>query len=96
MNKEVSLKAIIEGIASTFKKYNLTIFIIVLAGGLGTAVILLNNTLKKSSDTSGYSSNLDITSFDQATIDRIKQLHTSSEFTGDVALPTGRINPFAE
>jgi len=96
MNKDVSFKSIIEGLAEVFKRYNLTIFMIVLAVGLGTAVLLLNNTLQKSSDTSGYSSSLDITSFDQTTIDKIKQLHTSTEFTGGVTLPAGRINPFGE
>lgn len=96
MNKDINISAIVQGIVGVFKRYNLTIFMIVLAGGLGTAVVMLNNTLQKSSDTSGYTSNLDITSFDQATIDRIKQLHTSKEFTGEVTLPSGRINPFAE
>lgn len=94
--KDVSVKTVFIAIAQGFKRYNLTIFIIVLAGGLGTAVIMLNNTLQKSSDTSGYTSSLDITSFDQSTIDRVKQLHTSSEFDSNTPLPSGRINPFAE
>ncbi len=86
---------IFTAIANGFKRYNLTIFIVVLVTGLSTAVIMLNDTLQKASDTSGYTSTLDSTTFDQATIDRVKQLHTSSE-TVDTSLPTTRINPFNE
>lgn len=83
-------------IVKGFRRYNLTIFIVVLASGLSTAVLMLNASLQKSSDTTGYSSTLDITSFDQTTIDRIKQLHTSDETINGSSLPSGRINPFAE
>lgn len=83
-------------IAQTFGRYQLTLFIVVLVGGLSTAVIMLSEILKQSSNPNGYTSSLDITSFDQATIDRIQQLKSSNEASANIVLPTGRISPFAE
>ncbi len=93
-NKDIS--SLINPIAKGFRKYNLTIFIVVLTTGLAVAVLLLNATLQQSTDTTGYTSSISSTKFDQATIDRIKQLHTSSDTAAPVTLPTTRINPFAE
>lgn len=93
-NKDVG--AFIVPIIKTFQRYNLTIFIVVLTGGLATAVLLLNATLQEASDTTNYTSTLDSATFDQTTIDRVKQLHTSSETTNELVLPDGRINPFSE
>jgi hypothetical protein len=94
MNTDVA--TLFVSIAKGLRRYNLTIFIVMLTGGLSAAVLILNATIQKTSDTAGYSTSLDITSFDQATIDRIKQLHSSSEIAADSSLPAGRINPFAE
>ncbi len=93
-NKDVS--AVFAPIATAFRRYNLTIFIVVLVTGLATAVLMLNSTLQQASNTSNYSSNLDITTFDQTTINRVKQLHTSDDHTTTFTLPPGRINPFSE
>ena len=94
--KNKSVGSAFRSIVTGFQKYNLTIFIVVLTSGLAIAVLLLNSTLQEASDTSGYTSNIDQTSFDQTTIDRVKELHTSSEVTNDEPLPEGRVNPFAE
>ena len=83
-------------IAIVFGRYHLTIFTVVIVGGLSTAVLLLNAILAESSDTSGYTSALDVTTFDQATIDRVTQLKSSSDTSPDFTLPSGRTNPFAE
>ncbi len=94
--KNKSVGSVFRSIVTGFQKYNLTIFIVVLTSGLAVAVLLLNSALQEASNTSGYNADSDPTSFDQATIDRVKQLHTSSEITGDTLLPEGRVNPFAE
>ena len=94
--KEISLKAVFQSIATTFVRYNLTIFIVVLVTGLAVAVIMLNTILLESSDTPQFKSTTDISSFDQQTIDRVNQLHRSSDSIPEVTLPSGRINPFAE
>lgn len=83
-------------IAHTFGRYHLTLFVVVLVGGLSTAVLMLNEILKQSSDPNGYTSSLDITSFDQATIDRLQQLKSSDEASTGFTLPAGRLSPFVE
>ncbi|MDB5167167.1 MAG: hypothetical protein JWN26_312 [Candidatus Saccharibacteria bacterium] len=93
-NKDIS--TLIGPIVKGFRKYNLTIFIVVLTTGLAVAVLMLNATLQQSSDTTGYTAATNPTNFDQATIDRVKQLHTSSDTLAPVVLPSNRINPFAE
>jgi len=94
--KNKNISAIFAPIANAFRRYNLTIFIVVLVGGLVTAVLMLNATLQESSNTSNDPSSLDITTFDQTTINRVKQLHTSDDKTSTFTLPPGRINPFSE
>lgn len=95
MKKNIDIVSILKAVANGFIRYNLTIFIVVLVTGLSTAVLMLNETLRKASDTSGYTSSLDSATFDQGTIDRVKQLHTSAEAV-NTTLPTTRINPFNE
>ncbi len=94
--KNTDIKSLFGPIAKAFRKYNLTIFIVVLVSGLAVAVLMLNQTLQQASNPGSYTSTLDSTTFDQATIDRITQLHTSSEPAADFQVPEGRINPFSE
>lgn len=94
--KSKSLSSVFKSLITTFQKYSVTIFIVVLTSGLVIAVLMLNSTLQKASDTTGYTPSLDPTTFDQATIDRVKQLHTSDEPPKASSPSTGRINPFAE
>lgn len=94
--KDIKLTSFFRPIVVVFKKYSLTIFIVVLVGGLTTAVIILNNALQKSYETSGYTTSTDVTTFDQATINRVNQLHTSSGPATGYTAPAGRINPFSE
>lgn len=94
--KDIKLTSFFKPIVVAFKKYSLTIFIVVLVGGLTTAVVLLNNALQKSYETSGYTTSTDVTTFDQATIDRVNQLHASSGPATGYTAPSGRINPFSE
>jgi hypothetical protein len=93
-NKDMS--TLIGPIVRGFKKYNLTIFIVILVGGLASAVLILNSALQQSSNTTDYQVTTTPTTFDQPTINRVKQLHTSSDSTTTIALPSGRINPFSE
>lgn len=93
-NKDIS--TLIQPLVAAFQRYNLTIFIVVLVTGLVVAVLMLNSTVQQASNPSGYTSTTTSTSFDQTTIDRVKQLHESSEYTSSSELPSGRINPFTE
>lgn len=96
MKKDIKLSIILAPIITAFKKYNLTIFIVALVGGLAAAVIMLSTALQKSSETSDYTPSNNSSSFDQTTINRVKQLHSSTEQATEYTLPTGRTNPFSE
>lgn len=87
--------SIFRPIMNIFGRYHLTIFTVVFVGGLATAVLILNLIMTQSSDISGYTSPLDSTTFDQATIDRITKLKLSSD-APEFSLPSGRTSPFSE
>ena len=77
-------------------RMRVSLFIVLIVGGLGYAVILLSQMLEEASDVSGYTSPLQLQEIDQPTLDRIQSLHTSNENFEPSALPDNRINPFGE
>jgi len=83
-------------IGTLFRKFHLTLFIVFITAGLSYAVITFNNLLIESSTDSTYVSPIGAGSIDQATLDRIKALHTSDEPIPASTQPAGRINPFSE
>jgi len=83
-------------IGTLFRKFHLTLFIVFITAGLSYAVITFNNLLIESSTDSTYVSPIGAGSIDQATLDRIKALHTSDEQIPTSTQPAGRINPFSE
>lgn len=81
-------------IANIFIRFNVTIFIVSLAGGLLIAVMVLTNIMKApDSDLLNLGGSAGQSSFDDATIERLNKLGTSDDTSQN--LPTGRINPFA-
>ncbi|RWZ78267.1 MAG: hypothetical protein EOT05_00680 [Candidatus Microsaccharimonas sossegonensis] len=81
---------------SLLKKHHLTIFIIFIVAGLGYAVFSFTQLLSRPSSDSSSTPRLTAGSIDQATLDRLKALHTSNETIPPRATPPGRINPFTE
>jgi hypothetical protein len=94
--KNISIGSLLKPIGHFFARFHLTLFILVVASGLGCAVLLLNGILTDTSAAEGYVSPIGTGSIDQATLDAIKALHTSDETVTDKTLPEGRINPVAE
>lgn len=94
--KNMSVTSLFLAIANTIRRYTVTIFIVLIVVGLSASVLLLNTILQDASNTNGVTSSVDDTGFDQSTIDRVKQLHTSADVLPDLTLPSGRVNPFAE
>jgi hypothetical protein len=90
------IKTIAQPFSTTLKKYSLTIFIVLMVGGLSAAVLLMSSALQKSSDTTNYIPAVGSPTFDQSTIKRVNQLHTSNEQLPNYTVPTGRTNPFTE
>ncbi len=85
-----------KSIVRTIGRYQLTLFFVLVIVGLSAAVLALNQIVVHASNTDGYKSSLDASNFDQTTIDRIKQLRSSSEAPAPFSLPAGRVSPFAE
>lgn len=82
-------------IRTLFKRFHLMIFFVFIVGGLVGSVILVNDILIDDSTDSNYTSSINPGSIDQATLNGIQSLHTSSGVPTP-ELPGGRINPFSE
>lgn len=97
MKKELnpsSYKPIVDAI----KRFNFTIFLVVIVSALIFAVILLNGVVKSSAPSSsgatpGGQSTEAPPVFDNATIDELNQLKTSDQ-NSPSSLPNARTNPF--
>ena len=95
--KNLSAGMLLKPFKLLFTRFHLTLFIIVIAASLGGSVLLLNDVLANLSNLDkSYTSSIGAGSIDQATLDRIKELHTSDETFPVVTLPQGRTNPFGE
>jgi hypothetical protein len=90
----ISLNGLPKSISNFFHRYHVITFSLVVLGGMAVAILLLNNILMASSQ-STESAGIN-TTFDQATIDRVDQLKTIDDVPETMSFPTGRINPFVE
>jgi hypothetical protein len=77
------------------RRFHVTIFAIVILGGLAVIVLLLYNVIIASGESGDYTPKTNTASFDEATIERVKRLRTTSEESEQLDL-SGRINPFVE
>lgn len=96
ISKKPSSNAITKPIGLLFKQFHLTIFFIFVVGALAWAVVLINQVLTTVPEDDSYVSPISAGSIDQATLERIQSLHTSSDPGTQPNLPSGRINPFGE
>ena len=84
-------------ITSWLNRLNVTLFIVIVVGGLIYSILILTNILQLSpSSSSSSTSQTTSTQFDQTTINNIKKLKASSDNSTAPALPSGRTNPFSE
>lgn len=93
MNK---LRNIISIITAGLHRFHMVIFIVTVVAGLAAAILLLNEIVLKASSSANITQTSPKSSFDQATIDRIKQLKTSNEPGEPLDFSKGRISPFSE
>lgn len=91
-----SLRNIKKLFATTLRRFHVVIFIVIVAAGLTTAVLLLNGVILKTNDSASLAPDGAKTTFDQTTINRIKRLKTSSEPSTPLDFSKGRISPFSE
>jgi hypothetical protein len=95
--KNLTVRSLLKPFALLFQRFHFTLFIVLIVAGLGGAVLLLNSMLFNLSGVDdGYTSSIEAGTIDQATLNRIKELHTSKETVPSGDLPSGRVNPFGE
>lgn len=95
--KNLTIRSLFKPFGMLFRKFHFTLFIVLVVAGLGGAVLLLNSMLANLSKVDeNYTSPIEAGTIDQATLDRIKELHTSKETVPADDFPSGRINPFGE
>jgi len=94
--KNVTLSSLFKPLVPLLKRYHLTIFIVFVVAGLGFAVFTFTNILNETSTDANYTSPITAGTIDEATLNRIKALHTSDEAAPVLVTPSGRINPFSE
>jgi hypothetical protein len=95
--KEVSAApALLKPMKALTRRFNLTLFFILVAAGLSGAVMVINNTLKEKATDPNYISEITAGSIDQVTLNRLNALHTSAQGTVAPTLPSGRVNPVNE
>lgn len=80
-------------IVNFFTRFNVVIFIVVVASGLIAAILIINGILQLPYETTGNIINNSQTTFDESTIVQLDKLKTSDQNVNPT-LPTGRINPF--
>lgn len=90
MKNDVSTQQLIRSYSQFMHRYHVVIFTIVIIGGLSAATYFM---YKASTPGSTAGTNT-VTGFDQPTIDRIKNLRSSSDSQEQLVLPPGRTNPF--
>jgi hypothetical protein len=95
MNKtpKISLLAPLSFIVSRFQ---ITLFFLFVMAGLIASVTLLNSIISDTTASKDYTSPISAGTIDQATLDRLRALHTSQTPTAPETHPSGRINPFTE
>lgn len=89
---ELSLGPLQKSLSGFFGRFHFIIFFVLVAAGLMTAIYVLNGAIA-SSDPSNTTTTSGASTFDQATIDRIRQLRTPDQETRKIQAE-GRINPF--
>lgn len=79
-------------VATFFGRYHFIIFFVFLISSLGAAILIINSTVL-SEQNDGYTSNINSTGFDQATINKLRDLRNPNEETKKIET-SGRYNPF--
>jgi hypothetical protein len=95
MNMNISLDSIKKMFATFLHRFHVIIFVVIVLGGVAAAILILNNIVILSTDTSDYTSTTGAT-FDEETIERVKNLKTRDQSGDDLDLSKDRVNPFVE
>lgn len=90
----ISLGSINTLFVTLLRRYHIIIFTIIVVGGLGFAIYLLNGIVNQPIATT--STSVTSSTFDKATIEKIQKLRTTNEPPMPLDTSKGRVNPFVE
>jgi hypothetical protein len=96
VNLNLSPDAIKKSILAFLHRFHIVLFVIVVLGGLAVVIFLLNNVVVTSGQDNGYTPDINNTSFDQSTIQKIQNLKTADQSDPTISNNGARINPFVE
>lgn len=93
---DISSVNIKKAVVNFLHRFHVMVFVVVVLGGMIAATLVLNSIISKSTESADYSPPVNA-SFDQKTIERVKELKTRNESNDSgLDLPSGRTNPFVE
>jgi len=90
---KLDISPLINSISSFLRRYHFLIFFVFIVGSLCVGVLMLYSAIQLSDEANGYTPPTSDTSFDQDTIDRLRDLKQSSQETQKLPV-TGRVSPF--
>lgn len=97
MDKNLSLSSFKElglKLASFLHRYGLLVFFLLIAAGLITCILLLNNVITQTDNPNGYVSDVNDVRFDTETINKLRELRSGNEDTKSIDTGDGRLLPF--
>ncbi len=95
MKNSPNISSLFKPIGRLVVRSHMTIFILIVLGGLIYAVLSISDMLAQASTDTSYVPNNSLSSFDPSITDQISKLHTSDQPI-TTNFPAGRINPFGE
>lgn len=90
---KLNFSSLTNSIVAFFQRYHFLMFFVFIVGSLCVGVIMLYSTIQLSDEANGYTSQGADTSFDQTTIDRLRDLKQSTQETEKLPV-SGRVSPF--
>lgn len=78
------------------KRFHLTLFFVFVVACLAGAILFINYTIKETSVDPNYVSPITPVGLDRMTLEKLKSLHTSSQYAPTPLSLEGRSNPFGE
>lgn len=78
------------------QRYHSIAFFVIIIVSLAVAIFFLNSIVVQSDASTDYAPTEETASFDEATIERLRELTPSSQSPQALETPSGRTNPFSD
>lgn len=89
--KSLNMSQLARAITTFLHRFHVTLFVVFVIGGLSLVTLFLNQAITKQAD--DISTSTQEPPFDQSTMDKISNLHTTSD-RSELQFPSGRVDPF--